>query len=356
MKILITGACGFVGSSLARALLQLRPGLEIIGIDNLMRAGSETNRSELRRLGVTVRHGDVRMVSDLELLPRVDWIIDAAANPSVLAGVDGQASSRQVLEHNLISTINLLELARKHEAGFVLLSTSRLYSIKELAALPLTTKGERFELSENKTLPKGVSAKGITESFSVSAPISLYGATKLASEVLALEYAETFELPVWINRCGVIAGVGQFGRADQGIVAYWINAYLRRQPLRYIGFNGQGQQVRDAMHPRDLATIVAKQLEAREAEERPRTVNLGGGEANSFSLAELSAWCAKRFGLATQVESEPSPRRLDLPWVVMDSSLARQTWDWSPSLSLSEIFEEVARHAEAHPGWLEMSS
>ncbi len=355
MKILLTGACGFVGSSVARALLEVRPGLEIVGLDNFIRAGSETNRAELRRLGVTLVHGDVRVPSDLEELPRVDWIIDAAANPSVLAGVDGQVSSRQVLEHNLTSTINLLELARKQEAGFLLLSTSRLYSIKELAALPLTTTRERFQLAADKSLPEGVSARGITESFSVAAPISLYGATKLASEVLALEYAETLGLPVWINRCGVIAGAGQFGRADQGIVAYWINSYLRRKPLRYLGFNGKGQQVRDAFHPRDLAMIVNKQLDTRDAKGHPRTINLGGGETNSFSLAELSLWCAQRFGFEATIAAEPSPRPLDLPWIIMDSSRAQQSWEWSPAITLQEIFEEVAQHAEAHPGWLELS-
>ena len=112
-------------------------------------------------------------------------------------------------------------------------------------------------------MPDGVSRHGISENFSTAAPISLYGATKLASEILALEYAETFGVPVWINRCGVIAGAGQFGRADQGIVAFWINSYLRRQPLRYIGFNGAGHQVRDAVHPRDIAAIVTKQLDAQ---------------------------------------------------------------------------------------------
>ncbi len=355
MKILLTGACGFVGSSLARALLDLRPGLEIVGVDNFIRPGSETNRAELQRLGVKLVHGDVRIPSDVDDLPRADWIIDAAANPSVLAGVDGQVSSRQVLEHNLTSTINLLELARKQEAGFLLLSTSRLYSIKELAALPLTAEGKRFQLTGVKTLPDGVSAKGIAESFSVAAPISLYGATKLASEVLALEYAETLGLPVWINRCGVIAGAGQFGRADQGIVAYWINSYLRQKPLRYLGFSGKGQQVRDALHPRDLATIVNKQLDIKDAKGHPRTVNLGGGETNSFSLAELSAWCSERFGFEAKVTAEPSPRQLDLPWIIMDSSLAQQSWDWSPTVSLREIFEEVAQHAETHPDWLELS-
>ena len=121
MRVLITGICGFVGATLARGLRESSPDLEIIGIDNFIRAGSETNREPLRRLGVTVRHGDLRNASDLEALPRCDWIIDAAANPSVLAGVDGKSSSRQLIEHNLIGTLNVLELAKSWRSGIIML-------------------------------------------------------------------------------------------------------------------------------------------------------------------------------------------------------------------------------------------
>src|ERR1041385_7381913 len=88
MRILITGACGFVGSTLAFGLKENWPDWELVGFDNLVRAGSETNRAELRRRGIRLVHGDIRVASDLESLPQCDWILDAAANPSVLAGVD----------------------------------------------------------------------------------------------------------------------------------------------------------------------------------------------------------------------------------------------------------------------------
>src|SRR5262249_23834862 len=140
MKILITGICGFAGSTLAKSLLERMEGASIWGIDNLMRPGSETNRPSLKQLGVNVLHGDVRNASDFEALPKVDWVIDAAANPSVLAGVNGSGTSRQLFEHNLGGTVNILEFCKNQGAGLLLLSTSRVYSITALARLPLHTE------------------------------------------------------------------------------------------------------------------------------------------------------------------------------------------------------------------------
>ncbi|HKW30219.1 MAG TPA: NAD-dependent epimerase/dehydratase family protein, partial [Verrucomicrobiae bacterium] len=293
MKLLITGICGFAGSTIACALQdQRRAGeaLTIFGVDNFSRAGSETNRRTLKQRGIKFYHGDLRLAPDLDALPSFDWVIDAAANPSVLAGVDGRTSSRQILDHNLLSTVNVLELCKRHKAGFILLSTSRVYSIPALADLPMLEKDGAFALDSNKPLPGGVSARGVSEEFSTMPPLSLYGAGKLASELLALEYGEAFGLPVWINRCGLLAGAGQFGRADQGIVSFWINACLRRRPLKYIGFGSHGHQTRDVLHPRDLVPLLFKQFDYH-GQPETRIFNFGGGPANSFSLLQLSRWC-----------------------------------------------------------------
>jgi CDP-paratose 2-epimerase len=355
MKILISGVCGFVGSNLAHGLLANVAGREIIGLDNLSRAGSHLNLEPLRKRGVVVRHADLRCASDLEGFPDADWIIDAAANPSVLAGVDGTTSSRQLLEHNLTGTINLLELAKRSRAGFTLLSTSRVYSVKALSEIPVVSDDNNaFAPDLAVPLPDGVSANGIAENFSTAPPVSLYGASKLASETLALEYGEAFDFPVWINRCGVLAGAGQFGHAEQGIFSFWINAYLRRRPLKYIGFDGAGHQCRDCFHPRDLLPILEKQFAMRDPD-KPRITNLGGGPANAMSLAQLSLWCEERFG-AHPVATEPTPRPFDVPWLVMDSRLAEKTWQWRPTIKLETILEEIAQHAQDHPDWLKISS
>ncbi|MFN2507174.1 MAG: NAD-dependent epimerase/dehydratase family protein [Chthoniobacterales bacterium] len=354
MKLLVSGICGFVGSTVAHALLDADSTIEIVGFDNFIRPGSELTREPLRKRGVKLFHADIRAASDMETLPHVDWIVDAAANPSVLAGVDGLTSSRQLIEHNLYGTVNILELAKRDRAGCILLSTSRVYAIAPLATLHVEELHGAFQPVTNSSLPPGISSHGIREEFSTAAPVSLYGSTKLASEALALEYGETFDFPVWVNRCGVLAGAGQFGRADQGIFAFWINAYLRRRPLKYIGFGGRGFQVRDALHPRDLVPLLLRQMREPFAA-KPRILNFGGRATNAMSLAQLSDWCAARFG-AHSIGADPAPRPFDLPWVVMDSRRAEAEWDWRPTMSLDAILDEIAVHAEQHPEWLDLSS
>lgn len=354
MRILVSGICGFAGSTIARALAAHGAAHELFGIDNLMRPGSEANRGELRRLGARLFHGDIRAASDVDALPPCDWLLDAAANPSVLAGVDGLSSSRQLLEHNLGGTVNLLEYCKRHRAGFTLLSTSRVYSIAPLAALPVRAEAGAFR-PQGPNLPAGLGAAGVDETFPTLAPISLYGATKLASEALALEYGEAFSLPVFINRCGILAGAGQFGRPDQGIFAYWINSHLRRRPLKYIGFGGTGHQVRDCLHPQDLAPLLLAQFAAPRLPVADRIVNVGGGAASATSLLQLTQWCDERFG-PHPVSADPNPRAFDIPWIVLDASKAERIWKWRPRTPLQSILEEIAAHAGTHPEWLELSA
>lgn len=352
MKILVTGACGFVGSTVIQMWLESGQH-EFVGFDNLSRPGTEVNRLTLKRLGIRVYHGDVRCASDLAELPDVDVVIEAAANPSVLAGVDGQSSSRQLVEHNLLGTVNTLEYCRQHRAAFVLLSTSRVYSIPPLAELPIRIRNGAFEPDSERILPAGLTAAGVSERFSTASPVSLYGATKLASEQLALEYGLIYRFPVWINRCGVLAGAGQFGRADQGIFSYWLNSWLRRRPLSYLGFGGHGYQVRDCLHPADLVPLLAKQITS-EADGRPNIFNVSGGRSSAISLFQLSEWCRERLGPHT-VTKGYQERVFDIPWVVLDASLATQLWDWKPSRTTPEILEEIVQHAEQRADWLELS-
>jgi len=343
---------------------------EIIGIDNFSRPGSELNRRRLIDLGVRVIAGDIRNASDMDCLPKVDWVLDAAANPSVLAGVDGRTSSRQLVEHNLGGTINMLEYCRAHSAGFILLSTSRVYSIEPLTQLKLIAIDDAFQLADNQSLPAGVSSKGVSEHFSTTPPVSLYGNTKIASEYLTLEYGSTFDFPVWINRCGVMAGAGQFGHPAQGIFAFWIHSFSENASLKYIGFGGSGYQVRDCLHPQDLVSLLRKQMNCEDRIAMPRVVNVSGGIESCMSLAQLTTWCANRFpnsksleGLqrktapdgSTMPPATSETRRFDIPWIVLDASLCETTWNWSAETKVQSILDEIANHAERYPEWLKVS-
>ena len=330
MKLLITGICGFAGSTLALRLREADPAIEITGVDNFMRPGSELNRAKLRAAGVRVHHADLRIAGDLESLPAVDCVLDAAANPSVLAGTGHAGSSRLLMQHNLTGTINMLEFCKTHHAAFILLSTSRVYSIPPLAAMKLEVHRGAFRPVPGQEWPQGLGPEGISEQFSTASPVSLYGATKICSEALALEYGATFGFPVWINSCA------------------------SRRPLRYIGFGGQGHQVRDCIHPADLVEVLARQMKTIPAAGRAVT-NFSGGVLNSMSLRQLHAWCVARFG-PHDVAGSSEDRPFDVPWMVLDSSLASTRFGWKPSRSLHDILEEIALHAEQNPDWLDSTA
>ncbi len=355
MRILITGACGFVGSTLAKYLLKSDSDIEIFGIDNFVRSGSWINKPELEELGIKIFHGDIRQASDLEVIPSADWVIDAAANPSVLAGVDGKTSSLQLVQNNLMGTVNLLEYCKRHQAGFILLSTSRVYSIPELSALKMHVVDEAYVPDETQYFPLGLSTAGVAEKYSTLPPISLYGCTKLNSEQLALEYGITYNFPVWINRCGVMAGAGQFGHPGQGIFAYWIHSFKEERPLKYIGFGGTGYQVRDCLHPRDLVLLLIQQFNEPLTSAKPRVINFSGGAENSMSLAQLTKWCINRYG-HKEVEDAKIERLFDIPWMILDNGKAKQIWNWMPKTTIKEVCEEIAIFADTHDNWCKVSS
>ena len=87
----------------------------------------------------------------------------------------------------------------------------------------------------------------------------------------------------------------------------------------------------------------------------PRITNLGGGVENSMSLKQLTSWCEERFG-PNEVLGSKEDRPMDAPWIVMDSSMGGEVWDWTPKTTINEILEEIAKHAEANPQWLKTTN
>ena len=339
MRILITGICGYVGSRLAMCFKENLPGAHIYGIDNFLRHGAAFNLQLLRSKGIHVAHGDVRLGCDLRTLPDSDWVVDCAANPSVLAGVaqTKDCTTEQLVGHNLHGTLNILEYCRERKSGLVLLSTSRVYSIPALCRIPLKETASRFELAPPlpSDLP-GMSTHGIAEEFPTSSPISLYGATKLASEVMALEYGAAFGFPVWVDRCGVIGGPGQLGRIDQGIFSFWVYSCALGRPLQYVGFGGTGKQVRDCILAEDLANLVVRQM-SNPDKSAPRVLNVGGGPDGALSLWEITQICEEEFGHAIQVGVSPENRPYDIPYFVTDCRRAQEFWDWKPSCRAPDL-------------------
>jgi CDP-paratose 2-epimerase len=324
---MITGGAGFVGANLAIGLAASHEDWEVISFDSLRRRGSELNLARLRQSRVRFEHGDVRQPSDLLEVGPVDALVECSAEPSVLAGLESGLDF--VLRTNLVGAYNCLEFARRHSATFVFMSTSRVYPVERLRSLRLDERESRFELSRDQDLT-GVSSDGISESFPLDGSRTFYGASKLGAELLIAEYVDSFALNAVINRCGVIAGPWQLGKIDQGVFTYWLLAHYFGRPLRYLGYEGTGKQVRDVLHVDDLITLVTEQLE-RPGCWRGGTFNVGGGRNFSLSLLELTAICRDLTGRSVRVEpAGGEPRAGDVPIYISDCGrLFRQT-AWRP--------------------------
>ena len=340
MRILITGGAGFVGSSLALKFKSSDPSAEIVCLDNLRRRGSELNLPKFKQLGIQFVHGDIRNAADLsDLEGNFDVFIEASAEPSVHAGVTGSPS--YVIETNLVGTLNCLEFARKRVDRSIFMSTSRVYSLAPLKAVPLIERALRFEIDNTKKLTKGLTASGIAESFPTDTARSIYGATKLCSEQIAQEYAHTYKMKIILDRCGVIAGRGQFGKVDQGVFTMWVANHHYGLPLRYIGYNGCGKQVRDLLHPDDLYSLFLLQLE-RASEITGVVYNVGGGNACSTSLLELTEIVQDVTGKETSIHKVAETPAMDVPYYVSDFEKAEQAFGWRPKCKVKDIVIDIA--------------
>ncbi|NQZ58137.1 MAG: NAD-dependent epimerase/dehydratase family protein [Lentisphaeraceae bacterium] len=336
-RILITGGAGFVGSSIALALKARYENTKVVVLDNLLRRGSELNLTRLSSQGVTFIHGDVRQPTDLDNVGNIDFLIECSAEPSVLAGADGNPG--YVVQTNLQGAINCAEFCRKQNAGLLFLSTSRGYSIDSLISANTEETTTRFTFSDEQKCP-GISANGINEDFPTAGFKSFYGASKFAAEVILEEYRQLFDWPLIINRCGLIAGPWQFGKADQGIIPFWVKAHMRGDSLRYIGFNGLGKQMRDAIHIDDLVELILLQLEKPEIFNEG-VYNVGGGKKASFSLQELTQICRDVTGQHMDIGSEAKQRYADIPVYYTDNTKIENVCNWKSQRKVEDIVTDV---------------
>lgn len=336
-NILITGGAGFVGSQMALSFKAKYPEYEIFVMDNLKRRGSELNLPRLKSAGIHFVHGDIRNKEDFDGLPKIDCILEASAEPSVLAGID--STPDYLVNTNLNGTINCLNFATKNKSDFIFLSTSRIYPIETIESIHYTEADTRFEIAEEQTI-KGFSAKGISEEFPLDKYRSLYGTTKLASELFIQEYKQFFGLRTVINRCGVLTGPWQMGKIDQGVVVLWLAKHFWNQQLSYIGYGGKGKQVRDMLHTADLFRLIDWQMHHLE-EINGEIFNVGGGREISVSLQELTMLSREVTGQTIPIHEVPENRTADIRIYITDNTKVTEKTGWKPEIGPRQIIQEI---------------
>jgi CDP-paratose 2-epimerase len=343
LKVLVTGGCGFLGSALALYLRERAH--DVVVMDNLVRRGSEANILRLQEHGVTFVHGDVRCVEDFTGLPReIELICDASAQPSV---VSGYANPKFDLTNNTLGVINVLEFAREHCCPLIFCSTNRIYSADRINSLPRRESATRLEWDTPvwrnlpvESRPPGFDPEhGVSEEFSLDgAGRSIYGVSKLMADVLCQEYSDAFDIPVIVNRLGVISGARQFSKIDQGWVVWWAVACWFGLPLKYIGWGGK--QVRDILFVEDVCRLVELEI-SQIGRLRSSVFNAGGGAANSLSLLEATQFFEKRLGRLMSITHEESPRKADPVIYITDNRKVERVLGWKPKVSLAEGLKSI---------------
>jgi CDP-paratose 2-epimerase len=338
MHILITGGAGFVGSNLALYIKKKYTGYTVTVLDNLKRRGSELNIPRLKEAGIAFLHGDIRNAEDFEQIDsQVDYLIEASAEPSVMAGVG--SSPKYLINTNLNGTINCLYFAKETNAKVIFLSTSRVYPVEPLNSSNFNEAETRYEFTDEQNIP-GLSSEGVSEQFPLEGYRTLYGTTKLASELMLPEFSQTYGVPYIINRCGVLTGPWQMGKVDQGVAVLWMAAHYWKKKLSYIGFEGSGKQVRDILHISDLCLLLDEQIHDFN-KFSGSTYNVGGGLANAISLKELTSICEEVSGNNIEIAEDRKQREGDIRIYVTDNSKLYQTTSWRPAKSVKDTMKEI---------------
>ena len=337
IRIVVTGGAGFVGASAALWLKAAHPDWQITALDNLKRRGSELALTRLAAGGVRFMHGDVRLQEDLTEAGSADWLIECSAEPSVHAGYGGNPG--YVVGSNLYGAINCLEHLRRHGGALMFISSSRVYPIARLRALPLETAQERLRVKPGSA-GEGWSTAGISEAFPLEGARSLYGATKLAAELMIQEYAALYGLRAVVNRCGVICGPWQMGKVDQGFVGLWLARHVFGGQLSYIGYGGTGTQVRDVLHIADLCRLIDLQIGDPDRF-AGKTCNVGGGPDISVSLLELTRQCQALTGATIRIDPVAETPAADVPYYVTDNTRISAEAGWRPEHSLSATLADI---------------
>jgi CDP-paratose 2-epimerase len=208
-----------------------------------------------------------------------------------------------------------------------------------LNELPFTEGATRFSW-QGQAGERGFSEEGIAEEFPIEGARSFYGASKLACEHLIQEYVHSYGLRAIINRCGVLCGPWQMGKVDQGVVTLWVARHYFQKSLRYIGFGGEGKQVRDILHVDDLFDLLLLQLAKKDLWDG-RVYNVGGGNEVSVSLRELTELCVAETGRRVEIQAVPQTSSVDLRIYITNATKAQRDFGWKPRRSATTIVHDI---------------
>lgn len=342
--VVVTGAAGLIGAEAVRFFAA--QGFDVVGIDNDMRRvffGNEASTAWSRqRLEIEVkryRHidGDIR---DIELVnsifseyaSAIDAVIHTAAQPSH----DWAARNPQVdFTVNANGTLNLLEATRLHcpSAVFVFTSTNKVYGDAP-NLLPLVEHESRWEVSPDHPF----AAHGIDETMSVDNTLhSLFGASKLAADVVVQEYGRYFGMKTACFRGGCLTGPGHSGTMLHGFLAYLAKCALTGDAYTVFGY--QGKQVRDNIHSWDLVTAFWHFVQ------NPRcgaVYNMGGSRHSNCSMLEAIASCERLTGRPMNWSYSEQNRTGDHIWWISDVRRFQADYpDWRYRYDLDGILSEI---------------
>lgn len=314
-KIVITGVAGFVGTNLALALL--RDGHEVVGLDSLSRRGSETNletiKAEFPKFDFRRREIEDTAMEIYSLKPIL--VYHFAAQVAVTSSLESPVRDFRI---NAEGSFAVAKAAYDVGAGLIYTSTNKVYG-DNVNHVPLTEAPTRWDFAGE------LAGKGLTENFSIdSGHHTPYGVSKLVGELYVREFGGI------ANRCSCMYGPNQFGIVDQGWLSHIATSKLTGRP---VVIYGDGKQVRDALHIRDVVRLFRKQGETLlgpDADKLRREVfNVGGGYENTVSLIELcTRWGIKpAFG-----EWRPADQKV----FYCDISKAERLLGWKPAVGLDE--------------------
>ncbi len=337
MKLLILGGAGFLGANCARYFCER--GHRVAVMDNLVRRGSEINLAESKRLGIPFHHGDVRNREDFIALPRdFDFVLDCSAQTSA---TDGYANPTFDLTNNTVGLLNALEYARGIGAAFIFCSTNRVFSADRINAFPVRETATRWVWDAARAKPvRGFDLKhGFSQDFDVDgAHHSIYGLSKICADLICQEWARAFDLPLVVNRFGLLSGPGQFGKCTQGWVAWWAIAGYFNLPLQYIGW--KGKQVRDILFAEDACRLFELEMK-RIHKVAGQVFTTGGGAANSLSLREATEVVGRLWGRTPKPAMVSKPRMADFVIYWSDNRKAERLLGWKPKISIEEGYRQI---------------